>query len=67
MEHVLIHIRSEVRLVVVICLNGPAARFGAVGDEIIIVSYVSIPEESIKNYMPKIVLVDKNNNITKIL
>ncbi|MCZ7614218.1 MAG: aspartate 1-decarboxylase [Ignavibacteriaceae bacterium] len=50
-----------------ICLNGPAARFGAVGDEIIIVSYVSIPEESIKNYMPKIVLVDKNNNITKIL
>lgn len=50
-----------------ICLNGPAARFGAVGDEIIIVSYVSIPEESIKNYMPKIVLVDKNNKLTKKL
>jgi len=50
-----------------ICLNGPAARFGAVGDEIIIVSYVHLPEENIRNHKPKVVLVDKNNKISKLL
>lgn len=50
-----------------ICLNGPAARFGTVGDEVIIVSYVQVPENEIKNIKPKVVLVDKKNKITKIL
>jgi aspartate 1-decarboxylase len=51
----------------IICLNGPAARLGSVGDEVIIVSYVQVPETEIKNFKPKIVLVDKKNKITKIL
>jgi aspartate 1-decarboxylase len=50
-----------------ICLNGPAARFGAVGDEVIIVSYVQVLENETKNFKPKVVLVDKKNKITKIL
>ena len=51
----------------VICLNGPAARFGSVGDEIIIVSYFHLSEENAKKYKPKVVLVDKNNKMTKVI
>ena len=50
-----------------ICLNGPAARFGSVGDEIIIVSYIHLPDANAKKIKPKVVLVDKKNKITKIL
>jgi aspartate 1-decarboxylase len=50
-----------------ICLNGPAARFGSVGDEIIIVSYVHLPDEDIKKFKPKVVMVDKKNKITKVI
>ena len=50
-----------------ICLNGPAARFGSVGDEVIIVSYVHLPDEDVKKFKPKVVLVDKKNKITKVL
>lgn len=45
------------------CLNGAAARKGAVGDEVIIISYVSLNQEEINNYKPLILLLDKNNNI----
>jgi aspartate 1-decarboxylase len=50
-----------------ICLNGPAARFGSVGDEIIIVSYVHLPDEDTKKFKPKVVMVDKKNKITKVI
>lgn len=50
-----------------ICLNGPAARFSSVGDEIIIVSYFHLPDEEARKYKPKIVLVDKKNKITRLL
>jgi aspartate 1-decarboxylase len=50
-----------------ICLNGPAARFGSVGDEIIIVSYIHLPDAEVKKFKPKVVLVDKKNKITRVL
>jgi aspartate 1-decarboxylase len=50
-----------------ICLNGPAARFGSVGDEIIIVSYVHLPDADVKKFKPKVVMVDKKNKITKVI
>lgn len=50
-----------------ICLNGPAARLGAVGDEIIIIAYSQMTEEEAKKLKPKIVLVDKDNKVTKIV
>jgi len=50
-----------------ICLNGPAARFGSVGDEIIIVSYFHLPDKDAKKHKPKVVLVDKKNKITRLL
>jgi len=47
----------------IICLNGAAARRGAVGDKIIIISYANMSEEEAKKYRPTVVLVDDNNNI----
>ncbi|MGA2298679.1 MAG: aspartate 1-decarboxylase [FCB group bacterium] len=47
----------------IFCLNGAAARKGTVGDEIIIISYVSLSPEEIKKHKPTIILVDKDNNI----
>ncbi len=50
-----------------ICLNGPAARLGAIGDEVIIIAYSQMSDEEARKHKPKIVLVDKNNKISKIL
>ena len=46
-----------------ICLNGAAARKGAVGDEIIIISYTILDDEQAKQWTPTLLLVDENNNI----
>lgn len=51
----------------VIGLNGAAARKGMLGDKIIIVSYGFFSEEELSGYSPKIVLVDKSNQIKKWL
>ncbi len=50
-----------------ICLNGPAARLGAVGDEVIIIAYSQMSDEEAKKHKPKVVLVDKKNKVSKIL
>ena len=50
-----------------ICLNGAAARWAVPGDKIIIISYCQMEETQAKNWKPKIVLVDENNKIEKIL
>jgi aspartate 1-decarboxylase len=48
-----------------ICLNGPAARLGEVGDLLIIVSYCDLEFEEAKKYKPKVVYVDQKNKIVK--
>ncbi len=45
------------------CLNGAAARKGAVGDEVIIMSYAAMSDEEARTYRPTVVLVDEHNNI----
>ena len=50
----------------VICLNGAAARKGAVGDEVIIISFANMDEEEARTYLPKLVMVDSDNNIREI-
>jgi aspartate 1-decarboxylase len=45
----------------VICLNGAAARMGARGDLIIIVTYAQYDEEEIRGHLPSVVLVDREN------
>lgn len=46
-----------------ICLNGPAARLGLVGDQIIVLSYAMIEQEIARSTPMKIVHLDKNNKI----
>ena len=48
-----------------ICLHGPAARWGYVGDEVIIVSYALIENEKAAGLEPKIVHVDDKNRPKK--
>jgi aspartate 1-decarboxylase len=45
----------------VIELNGAAARLGISGDRVIIMAYGQFTPEELKNYAPKVVLVDENN------
>jgi aspartate 1-decarboxylase len=46
-----------------IVLNGPTARKGAVGDQVIIFCYEYYGEEEIKRHVPKIIRVDGKNRI----
>jgi aspartate 1-decarboxylase len=47
----------------VCCLNGPAARQGAVGDIVIIISYASMPFEEAKKFKPWIAFPKEGNKI----
>ncbi len=49
----------------VVCLNGAAARLGAVGDQVIIISYAVYNENELKKFKPVKVFVDKKNKIKK--
>ena len=46
-----------------ICLNGPAARCGEVGDAVLIISYATMNNEEAKVHKPRIVFVDEKNKI----
>ena len=46
-----------------ICLNGPAARLGQVGDEIIILSYALAAAQEAKEIKTKIVYLNEKNKI----
>lgn len=48
-----------------ICLNGPAARWGQIGDRIHIVSYSIMSDEEAKSYRIKKIFVDEKNQIKK--
>ncbi|MFP4134966.1 MAG: aspartate 1-decarboxylase [Halothece sp.] len=42
-------------------LNGAAARFGAIGDRLIILTYGLLTAEEIKDHHPSVVFVDEQN------
>lgn len=46
-----------------ICFNGAAARLGVKGDVVIIITYDQVTEDEMKNYRPRIVLVNEDNTI----
>ena len=50
----------------IICLNGAAARHFEIGDTIIIMAYAQLSQEEAKQHRPTVVLVDKENNFTKV-
>lgn len=47
----------------VVCLNGPAARKGAVGDIVIIISYATLDFEEAKSFKPSIVFPKEGNKL----
>jgi aspartate 1-decarboxylase len=48
-----------------ICINGAAARLVNPGDLVIILNYLMLTEEEARQVKPKVVLVDRDNNIVK--
>ena len=48
-----------------ICLNGPAARLGIVGDEIIILSYGIFSKDELKKHKVIYVTLDSHNSVKK--
>ncbi len=50
----------------VVCLNGAAARRGAVGDQVIIITYTAMTDEEARAHKPTVVVVDDNNRIVSV-
>ena len=46
-----------------ICINGAAARLVHTGDTIIVISYAEYSEEELESYLPRVVHVNKANQI----
>lgn len=46
-----------------ICLNGPAARHGLVGDRLVVLSYAICTPDEAKHMQPKVVYLDSRNRI----
>jgi aspartate 1-decarboxylase len=47
----------------IICLNGPAARKGLVGDIVIVISYASVDFEEAKTFKPTIIFPKDGNRL----
>src|SRR5690242_8728746 len=47
----------------VCCLNGPAARQGAVGDIVIVISYARMDFEKAKSFKPTVVFPNASNKL----
>ena len=48
-----------------VCLNGPAARLAAAGDEVIVIAYAEVTPSEAREHHPRVVHVDDDNNVTK--
>src|SRR6478609_4617645 len=46
-----------------VCLNGPAARRGAVGDVVVIISYAQMDFEKAKSFKPTVVFPKEGNKL----
>ena len=46
-----------------VCLNGPAARKGAVGDTVVIISYATMNFEEAKKFKPTLVFPKEGNKL----
>lgn len=50
----------------VICMNGAAARWAQVGDEVIVIAYAFLDDRQARRFRPVTVFVDKHNRIAKV-
>ncbi|HET6465086.1 MAG TPA: aspartate 1-decarboxylase [Nitrospiria bacterium] len=48
-----------------ICLNGPTARKGVIGDRVVIFCYEYYNDQELKTYKPTIIKVDDKNHLIK--
>jgi len=49
----------------VVCLNGAAAHHAAVGDLVIIASFVQLDDDAARGWRPRVVFVDGSNRIAE--
>jgi aspartate 1-decarboxylase len=47
----------------IICINGAAAHLAGVGDLVIITTFVTVNDEELRTYQPRVILVDGQNRI----
>ena len=47
----------------VMCLNGPAARKGAVGDVVVVISYALMDFEEAKTFKPTVIFPKEGNKL----
>lgn len=50
-----------------VCLNGPAARLAAPGDQVIVIAYADMTPEEASDHHPRVVLVDEHNDPKEVL
>ena len=48
-----------------VCLNGPAAQLGSIGDRLVIFSFCHVPTDEARNHRPLILVLDRNNKPAK--
>ncbi|MFB1049335.1 aspartate 1-decarboxylase [Paraliobacillus sp. JSM ZJ581] len=51
----------------VVCLNGAAARLVQLNDIIIIVAYASLSDEELKNFKPKVAIMNEDNEVVQMI
>ncbi|KWW11319.1 MULTISPECIES: aspartate 1-decarboxylase [Peribacillus] len=51
----------------VVCLNGAAARLVQPDDIVIILSYVLVAEEKLKDHKPKVAIMNEENKIIELI
>lgn len=51
----------------VFCLNGAAARLVQPGDIIIVIAYGFVAEEELKDFRPKVAIMEEGNHVKEII
>lgn len=51
----------------VICINGAAARLVQEGDVVIIISYALVSEKELKDYSPRVAIMNEKNEIEDMI
>jgi len=50
----------------VVCLNGPAARKGSVGDKLVLISYAQCPSDAVDGWSALFVKLDERNRVASV-
>ncbi len=48
----------------VVCLNGPAAQMGRIGDRLVIMAFAAVPAGEARRHRPLIIVLDERNRPT---